>query len=39
MALLSIITAPDRRLKKVATPIKDVDDEVRCLMDNMLETM
>ncbi len=39
MALLPIITAPDRRLKKVAIPIKDVDDEVRCLMDSMLETM
>ena len=39
MALLPIITAPDRRLKKVAIPIEDVDDEVRCLMDSMLETM
>ena len=39
MALLPIITAPDRRLKQVATRIEAVDEEVRCLMDSMLETM
>lgn len=39
MSLLPIIVAPDPRLKKVATPVKQVDDEVRRLMDDMLETM
>lgn len=39
MALLPIITAPDPRLKKVAAPVDAVDDEIRRLMDNMLETM
>ena len=39
MALLPIITAPDPRLKKVAEPVDSVDDDVRRLMDDMLETM
>jgi peptide deformylase len=39
MALLPIITAPDPRLKRVATPVESVDDDVRRLMDDMLETM
>jgi len=39
MALLPIITAPDPRLKKVCAPVKAVDDEVRQLMDDMVETM
>ncbi len=39
MALLSIIIAPDPRLKLVSTPVEVVDDEVRRLMDDMLETM
>jgi peptide deformylase len=39
MALLSIITAPDPRLKIKARPVAAVDDEVRQLMDDMLETM
>ena len=39
MALLPIITAPDPRLKLKAKPVKAVDDEVRRLMDDMLETM
>jgi peptide deformylase len=39
MALLPIITAPDPRLKIKAKPVKAVDDEVRRLMDDMLETM
>jgi peptide deformylase len=39
MALLPIITAPDPRLKQVAAPVERVDDEVRRLMDDMLETM
>jgi peptide deformylase len=39
MALLSIITAPDPRLKIKAKPVKAVNDEIRRLMDDMLETM
>ena len=39
MAKLSIITAPDPRLKVVCKPVEVVDDEVRKLMDDMLETM
>jgi peptide deformylase len=39
MALLPIIVAPDPRLKKVAAPVTRVDDEIRRLMDDMLETM
>ena len=39
MALLPIITAPDPRLKLKAKPVVEVDDEVRRLMDDMLETM
>jgi peptide deformylase len=39
MAQLPIITAPDPRLKLKAKPVKSVDDEVRRLMDDMLETM
>ena len=39
MALLPIIVAPDPRLKKRCTPVARVDDEIRRLMDDMLETM
>ena len=39
MALLPILTAPDPRLKQEAAPVARVDDEVRQLMDDMLETM
>jgi peptide deformylase len=39
MALLPIITAPDPRLKIKAKPVAKVDDKVRGLMDDMLETM
>ncbi|MGP1254199.1 MAG: peptide deformylase [Kiloniellales bacterium] len=39
MAKLPILTAPDPRLKQKATPVERVDDEVRRLMDDMLETM
>ena len=39
MAILPIIIAPDPRLKLVSTPVEVVDDEVRRLMDDMLETM
>jgi peptide deformylase len=39
MALLTVLTAPDPRLKIKAKPVKAVDDDVRLLMDDMLETM
>src|SRR5947209_19020514 len=39
MALLEIITAPDPRLKIKAKPVAKVDEKVRRLMDDMLETM
>ncbi len=34
-----ILIHPDPRLKKVAEPVPAVDDAVRALMDDMLETM
>ena len=39
MALLPILTAPDPRLKKKSKPVESVDEGVRRLMDDMLETM
>jgi len=39
MALLPIIVAPDPRLKINAEPVDQVDDDLRQLMDDMLETM
>jgi peptide deformylase len=39
MALLPIIEAPDPRLKIKAKPVKQVDDQLRQLLDDMVETM
>jgi peptide deformylase len=39
MALLPILVYPDPRLHKVAKPVAQVDDRVRQLVDDMLETM
>jgi len=39
MALREILTVPDPILKKVSAPVDAVDDELRALMDDMLETM
>jgi len=39
MAILPIIWAPDPRLKVVSTPVEKIDDALRKLMDDMLETM
>jgi len=39
MALREILVVPDPVLKKVSTPVEVVDDELRALMDDMLETM
>ncbi len=39
MAIREILTVPDPRLKKVSKPVEAVDDDLRALMDDMLETM
>ena len=39
MARLPIIVAPDPRLEKISQPVARVDDALRQLMDDMLETM
>ena len=39
MAIREILTAPDARLRQVSIPVEVVDDGVRALMDDMLETM
>ena len=39
MTILQILTAPDPVLKKKAVKVAAVDDRIRQLMDNMIETM
>jgi peptide deformylase len=39
MSKLTIITAPDPRLKVISEPVAQVTEETRRLMDDMLETM
>jgi len=39
MAVMIVLTAPDPRLKVKSKPVEKVDDSIRCLMDDMLETM
>ena len=39
MAILTIITAPDRRLKVKSQLVETVDDKIRRILDDMLETM
>ena len=39
MAILDILHFPDPRLRTVARPVTQVDDTVRQLVDDMLETM
>ena len=39
MALLPILRYPDPRLHKVARPVTVVDERIRALIDDMLETM
>ena len=39
MALLEILEYPDQRLRTVAKPVAEVNDEVRRIVDDMLETM
>jgi peptide deformylase len=39
MALLHILRYPDPRLHKIARPVDAVDDRIRRLVDDMIETM
>ena len=39
MALREILIVPDPILKQVSKPVETVDDDLRALMDDMLETM
>ena len=39
MALLTILEFPDPRLRQKAAPVEAVDEEIRRLVDDMLETM
>ncbi|MDH5394096.1 MAG: peptide deformylase [Gammaproteobacteria bacterium] len=39
MALLSILEFPDDRLRTKARPVEAVDDQIRSILDDMLETM
>ena len=39
MALRTILIAPDARLKAVSESVAEVTEEIRALMDDMLETM
>jgi peptide deformylase len=39
MALLPIITIPDPRLREISKTVETVDDDIRRLLDDMLETM
>lgn len=39
MAILKILTYPDKFLKKKAKPVKDIDDSIQNLIDDMAETM
>jgi peptide deformylase len=39
MTIRPIIILPDPRLRLISQPVQRVDDEIRALMDDMLETM
>lgn len=39
MSVLTILEYPDMRLRKRATPVKEVDDALRQVIDDMFETM
>lgn len=39
MAQLTILEFPDPRLRTIAKPVDQVTDEIRCIIDNMLDTM
>ena len=39
MAILPIVEIPDPRLRQISQPVEQVDDELRKLTDDMLDTM
>ncbi len=39
MAILDILVYPDPKLRKIAQPVKTVDDRIRTLISDMIETM
>lgn len=39
MAILEILVYPDTRLRTIAQPVKTVDDRIRTLVTDMIETM
>ena len=39
MAILKVLKAPDPQLKIVAKPVKNITDDIRRILDDMLETM
>ena len=39
MAILEILHFPDPRLRNIAQPVQTVDDDIRQLLDDMLDTM
>ena len=39
MSLKNIIIEPDPILRKESEPVENIDDNIRKLLDNMLETM
>ncbi|WP_158368182.1 peptide deformylase [Candidatus Williamhamiltonella defendens] len=39
MSILQILHFPDDRLRKIASPVKKMDDQIRQITDDMLETM
>lgn len=39
MAILPIVEVPDPRLRQISQPVEQVDDELRKLIDDMLDTM
>lgn len=39
MAILDVLTYPDPRLRKQAVPVETVDETIRQLVDDMVETM
>jgi len=39
MSILEILEYPDTRLRKIAKPVKKVDDKIHTLLGDMLETM
>ena len=39
MALRPVLLIPDKRLKKVAMPVREIDKSIHALVDDMFETM